>query len=50
MDVDVELVADDTAHIEQQAFAVDTLDFDRGIKEHELVHLPLGVDDAIAEA
>ena len=48
--VDIELVADDTAHVEEQSLAVDALYLDGGVKVHQLVHLPLGVDDAVAIA
>ena len=50
VDVDAQLVADNLAHIEEHALAVDTLDFDGCIEEHLLVHIPLGIHDAVAIA
>ena len=50
MDVDVQLVANHFAHVQKHALAVDALDFDGGIEELLLVHVPLGVYDAVAVA
>ena len=49
VDVDAQLVADNLAHIEEHALAVDTLDFDGSIEEYLLVHIPFGIYDAVAE-
>ena len=49
MDVDVQLVRDYLRHIVKHTLAVDTRNLNGGVKEHHLVHVPLGVKDAIAE-
>ena len=50
VDVDAQLVADNLAHVEEHALAVDTLDFYGCIEEHLFVHIPLGIHDAVAVA
>ncbi len=45
-----QLVGDDFRHIEQHAHAVDAPQFDDHIEEELPVHLPLGIDNAVAEA
>ena len=49
MDVDVQLVRDHLRHVVKHTLAVDTRNLNGGVKEHHLVHVPLGVEDAIAE-
>ena len=50
LDVDVQLVGYDFGHVGQESLAVNALDFDGGIEEQLLVHVPFGVEDAVAEA
>ncbi len=50
MDVDVELGRDNLSHIKEHSLAVDSSDFYSGIEEQQLVHVPPGVEDAVAEA
>ena len=49
VNVDVQLVRDYLRHIMKHTLAVDARNLNGGVKEHHLVHVPLGVEDAIAE-
>ena len=49
MDVDIQLVRDHLCHVMKHTLAVDARNLNGSVKEHHLVHVPLGVKDAIAE-
>lgn len=49
MDVHAQLVADDLGHIVEHSLAVNAAYLYRGIKEELLVHVPFGIEDAVAE-
>ena len=50
MDVDIHLRRDDARHIHQDSNPVNALQTDGGVEEQLLVHVPLGIQDTIAEA
>ncbi len=47
--VDIELAGDDPRDLIEQSDAVDAGDVDGGVEERLPVHIPFGVDDAVAE-
>ena len=50
MDIDVELSEEDVRHVEEHSLAVGAVCLDRRVEEEALVHVPLCVEDAVAEA
>lgn len=48
-DVQVQFVGYDFCHIHEQPLSVNTAYLDGSVKEHLFVHVPFGVDDAVAE-
>ena len=49
VDVDVELVCQHVGNIAQESLAVDASNAYGGIEEHLAVHVPFGIEDAVAE-
>ena len=49
VDVNPHLAGDNLRNVQEHAYAVDSLNADSGIEEQLLVHIPLGIEDAIAE-
>ena len=49
VDVNPHLAGDNLRNVQEHAYAVDALNPDSGIVEQVLVHIPLGIEDAIAE-
>ena len=50
VNIDTHLVGNDLGNVKQHAYAVNTLDVDGSVKEKFLMHVPLGIKDAIAKA
>ena len=50
VDIHVHLGRDNLCHLVEQAYAVDAAQTDRGVEIEGLVHIPLDIEDAIAEA
>ena len=50
VDVDIHLGGDDARHVYQDAHTVDALNADGGVEEVALVHVPFGIEDAVAKA
>ena len=50
MDIHVHLSREHLGHLVQQSDAVDTFQLQRSIEEETFVHIPLGIEDAVAIA
>ena len=49
VDIDVHLRGDDSRNIYEDTHTVDTLNADGGVEEQLFMHVPLGIEDAVAE-
>ena len=47
--IDIHLVGDDISEVVEYSLAVDALNMDGGIEELTLMHVPFGIEDAIAK-
>ena len=48
VDVDIHLRRDDFRDVHDHTYTVDTLDMDGSVEEEALVHVPFGIQDAVA--